>query len=260
MPVLLKAADIIPAMRRLISDLPELVMIFLIVGFAAVNAMVYGGFVIGEASGNDARTTLPLPPGNAPVIDEASPSQVAEYDASADLPGTYAPPQGRAHVRGTWPLADELRVEFCPPGENRSDCYASNPPTSGLHLPVQRNAPIGDGVAINIPPDPGIYPIEIPRESIPHLQEHAGVFVGYNCSSAGCERVRDEIEQIVQEELTLEQRVVMAPDSDLAADTIGLASWTRYDVFAAGEYDEGRVRAFIQAHSCRFDPERFCDD
>jgi hypothetical protein len=50
----------------------------------------------------------------------------------------------------------------------------------------------------------------------------------------------------------------MAPDSDLDADTIALASWTRIDSMPAAEYDDARVRAFIEAHSCRFDPEGFC--
>jgi hypothetical protein len=46
---------------------------------------------------------------------------------------------------------------------------------------------------------------------------------------------------------------------DLDADTIALASWTRVDSFDAAEYGDGRVREFIRAHSCRFDPEGFCD-
>jgi len=63
---------------------------------------------------------------------------------------------------------------------------------------------------------------------------------------------------LVSEELSLGARVVMAPDSDLSPDTVGLASWTRYDTFAAADYTDGRVRDFIKAHSCRFDPEGFC--
>jgi hypothetical protein len=50
----------------------------------------------------------------------------------------------------------------------------------------------------------------------------------------------------------------MAPDSDLEDDTMALASWTRIDKFLADDFSEGRVRAFIDAHSCRFDPEGFC--
>ena len=50
----------------------------------------------------------------------------------------------------------------------------------------------------------------------------------------------------------------MSPDPDLDDDTIGLAAWTRVDVFSAADYTDDRVRAFIKAHSCRFDPELFC--
>jgi ferredoxin len=33
--------------------------------------------------------------------------------------------------------------------------------------------------------NPGVYPadIEIPRDSIAHILEHAGIFIGYNCKS-----------------------------------------------------------------------------
>jgi hypothetical protein len=62
----------------------------------------------------------------------------------------------------------------------------------------------------------------------------------------------------VFEELSLGGRIVMARDSDLAEDTIGLAAWTRFDTFAATDYTDERARGFIKAHSCRFDPEGFC--
>jgi hypothetical protein len=124
---------------------------------------------------------------------------------------------------------------------------------------VQRNARLSNGNVVNIPPDPGIYDFGIPREAIPHLQEHAGVFLGYNCESAPCEETVDRIARLVSGELALGARVVMAPFEDLAVDTIALASWTRIDTFPAAESTDDRVRNFIKAHSCRFDPEGFCD-
>ena len=63
---------------------------------------------------------------------------------------------------------------------------------------------------------------------------------------------------LVKQELSLGARVIMSPDSDLAEDTIGLASWTRFDTFDAEDYIDARARSFIKAHSCRFDPEGFC--
>jgi hypothetical protein len=70
----------------------------------------------------------------------------------------------------------------------------------------------------------------------------------------------EKLTALVSQELALKARVVLSPDPDLADDAIGLAAWTRVDVFAAEDYDDGRVRAFIKAHSCRFDPEGFCKD
>jgi hypothetical protein len=51
----------------------------------------------------------------------------------------------------------------------------------------------------------------------------------------------------------------MAHDSDLPIGEIGLASWTRVDTFAYGSYDDDRVVEFIDALSCRYDPEGFCN-
>src|SRR5207249_4969317 len=64
----------------------------------------------------------------------------------------------------------------------RADCYASNPPAGGHHLAVLNKVDVGNGNFIKIPPDPNVYPpdIDVPREGIPHILEHAGVFVGYN--------------------------------------------------------------------------------
>lgn len=181
----------------------------------------------------------------------------AELDDSDDLPGRYVPSQGRGHTGTSIPLAE--RVPFCE-GEASEDCYASNPPTSGLHVAVQRDAQLGDGNVINIPPDPGIYEFEIPREAIPHLQEHAGLFLGYRCDDPACEAIVERTRALVEEELSLGARVVMAPSSDLAEDTMALASWTRIDSFSLEDFGEARVRDFIKAHSCRFDPEGFCPE
>lgn len=106
------------------------------------------------------------------------------------------------------------------------------------------------------PPD-----IEIPREAISHIMEHAGVFVGYHCvvGDSECADVVARIEDIVNDRIdNFNDRVVMARDSDLPDGTIALASWTRVDLFAYGDFSEDRVVEFIDVHSCRFDPEGFC--
>jgi hypothetical protein len=238
----------------------DFVTLALILVFAILNAALYSGAVVSaDAVSNPALVAQGVPAGSAPGVpgqEPLTPSQRAELDDSATLPGRFVPNQGRRHT-GQYPL--DQRVEFCGEGEVDSTCYASNPPTSGLHIPVQRNVRLADGNRVNLPPDPGIYPFEIPRESIPHIQEHAGVFVGYRCETDPCRQAVERLAGVVNEELSLGGRVVMAPDSDLAVDTIGMASWTRVDTYPAAEYTDDRARAFIKAHSCRFDPEGFCD-
>ncbi|HZP57199.1 MAG TPA: DUF3105 domain-containing protein [Dehalococcoidia bacterium] len=145
----------------------------------------------------------------------------------------------------------------------RTDCYASNPPSSGRHLNVARNVDIGNGAAIDIPPDPDVYPddIEIPREAIPHILEHAGVFVGWNCAD-GDQQCLDAVQQtkdIVNKRIdNNKDRVVMAHDTDLPEGTIGLSSWTRVEDIPTSEFDKDRVTNFIAKNECRVDWENFC--
>jgi hypothetical protein len=200
--------------------------------------------------------------------------QIAESDMNPALPGTFVPTQGRQHFNYTYD-PDRTPRAFCDgvataetPGEpsvrtDETNCYASNPPSSGQHAPSQQNAEVAPGVTINIPPFPDTYPedIEIPREAIPHILEHAGVFVGYHCADgdAACEEVADDLTRIVDDRIdNNNDRVVLARDSDLPEGTIGMSGWTRVDTFPVSEFTQERVVAFIDAHSCRFDPENFC--
>jgi hypothetical protein len=191
------------------------------------------------------------------------------------LPGTFYPDQGRGHLAGGYTPGQPQRP-FCPGVANArndnaaasgagDDCYNSNPPSSGEHLGVQRNVDLGNGVTLaQIPANPGVYPpaVEMPRNSIPHILEHAGVFIGYHCaeSDAECERVVAGLEGLVNERIdNFDERIVMAPDSDLLVGTIALAAWTRVDSFPVGDYTTERVTDFTSTHSCRFDPEGFCN-
>jgi hypothetical protein len=233
----------------------ELFVLALITAAVLVNIGIYCGPIVHD----DAVTAGTLDP--CAERDESANRRAArraECDDSGDLPGRFVRSQGRSHTPD-WPLDDARRVPFCDddadPAVDR--CYASNPPTSGLHLPVAREAVI-DGEIIRLPPDPGIYDFEFPRETIPHLQEHAGVFVGYNCVSTTCFDAVEQLRGLVEDQLSQGARVIMAPDSELDDDTIALAAWTRIDVMPAPDYNNDRARAFIEAHSCRFDPEGFC--
>jgi len=240
-------------MGRIIDRAFAFLLLFTIFAFAAINLAYYGGLVGRGEAVDYRRGEASATPGAG--SEEGGADERAERDDSAALPGRFVPSQGRRHLRERYPNED--RVEFCPADEVRDDCYASNPPSSGLHLGVQTGVEV-DGETMRIPPDAGIYDVAVPREAIPHIQEHAGVYAGYNCESAACEAAAERLRDVVERELNSGARVVLSPDPDLEADTIGLASWTRVDVFAAAAWDEQRVVRFIRAHSCRFDPERFC--
>ena len=239
----------------------------LLLSLVLADLVLYSGVFQGERAVSSASKTVPPPSGvpfgagtpktPAPKTKGAAElaAERAESDQSDRLPGLWVPSQGREHTQA-YPLPHP--IPFCAAGEVSTDCYASNPPTSGLHLPVQGTVLLEGGHRLRIPPDPGIYDFAIPREAIPHLEEHAGVYLGYRCESDSCNTTVERVKDLVDQEISLGARVVMSPDPDLDPDTIALASWTRFDSFDASDYNDDRVRLFIKAHSCRFDPEQFC--
>lgn len=145
----------------------------------------------------------------------------------------------------------------------RTDCYNSNPPSSGQHLNVQNDVDVGNGALIDIPGASEVLPPDVvfPREAIPHFLEHAGVFVGYHCSDSDtqCREVVDDLEGLVNDRIDNHgDRVMMSNDPDLPEGEIGLSSWTRVLNVKASDYDRDTVEDFVSAHECRFDPEGFC--
>lgn len=144
-----------------------------------------------------------------------------------------------------------------------NECYNSNPPSSGRHFGVQRPAEIAPGISTNIPPDPDVYPrdVDVPREAVPHIGEHSGVFVGYNCAAddEACFEVVAEVEDIVNRRIDNNRnRVTMMYFSDLPFGEIGLSSITRWDRFHYTDFNRERVTRFIAKHACRYDSEGFC--
>ncbi len=147
-----------------------------------------------------------------------------------------------------------------------TNCYNSNPPSSGKHLGVQRNVDVGGGNIMNIPADPDVYPddVETPRDAIAHILEHSGVFVGWNCKSGdtACTDVVQKLKDLVNDRISnYSNRVVMAHDSDLPEGTIGVSSWTRVLDFPASEWAQQKalVQKFIATNSCRVNWEPgFC--
>ena len=240
-------------MRRL-RAIATRVVVVVILFVGVIDLAAYSGILKSE----DALSTaefLGSSGGSAPSGGSiASAATRAEQDANDALPGRYVPPQGRQHTQA-YPL--RAHVPFCREEAVSNTCYASNPPTSGLHLPVQQHVLLADGNGIDIPPNRGIYDFPIPREAIPHIEEHAGVYVGYNCDD-GCGDALDRAKSVVAQELSIGGRIVMSPDPDLDAGVIAAVSWTRIDSFDATDYTDARLRSFIKAHNCRFDPEGFC--
>ena len=207
--------------------------------------------------------------------------QAAEQDSGNDVPGLFYPSLGRGHfssgLRGhvMTPFCDDLAHASASvptaiatpsspgPGVSPLKCHNSNPPSSGQHLNVQRNVDIGGGITINIPADPDVYPddVDMPRDAIPHILEHAGVFIGWNCGAGdqACIDVVATMKRLVNDRIdTHDERIVMAHDRDLLEGTIGMAAWTRVENFGYGDYSDERVSRFTSKLSCRFDPEGFC--
>jgi hypothetical protein len=203
---------------------------------------------------------------------------VEHADASASAGASPTPgPSGTAAAATSTPVPTATRTPAASPTSAATaapgtatptlpptDCYQSNPPSSGRHLGVQTQVDLGGGITLGrIPPDPNVYPpdVEIPRDAIPHILEHSGVFLGYHCAEgdAACQTVVDEITDIVNDRIdNHDDRVVMGPDSDLPLGQIGISSWTRADRFDYQDFERDRVIDFIDTHSCRFDPEGFC--
>lgn len=196
-----------------------------------------------------------------PQSDSARLTIIAGGTPAATTPGTTPTPAATS-TPGTSPTAHGT-IDTTPTVP--SNCYNSNPPSSGKHLNVQRNVDVGGGNIMNIPADPDVYPddLETPRDAIAHILEHAGVFVGWNCQSGdiACTVVIQELKDLANDRISnSDNRVVMAHDSDLPEGTIGMSSWTRLLDFPYTDWDQQKdtVEQFMAKNSCRFDPEGFC--
>lgn len=128
------------------------------------------------------------------------------------------------------------------------DDYTSNPPTSGPH-------------ALS-PAQFGISDLAVPKEVAVHNMEHAGVVVWYNCnadpalSTDDCTTLRNELGQVVQEEIgSGYSRVLMTPYAGMDS-RIALTAWGYLDTY--DEFDADREKTFIETFVCNYDPEHFC--
>ena len=107
--------------------------------------------------------------------------------------------------------------------------YNSIPATSGWHY-SDETAPASWGVHEEVLPD----------EVLVHNLKLGGVGIHYDCPE-GCDELVADLAAIAEES----GKVVMSPYSDLGAK-IALTAWTFLDKF--DEYDEARVRNFVETH------------
>lgn len=206
-----------------------------------------------------------------PFCDGVAHSGSDASSGSATPDSGSATPQTTATVtsptaEGT-PAAGSATVSATTPNATPTvptNCYNSNPPSSGKHLNVQNKVDLGNGFILpRIPPDPNVYPpdVEIPRDAIPHILEHGGVFLGYNCKAgdAACDDVVKQLTDLVNDRIdNHSDRVVMAHDSDLPEGTMGISSWTRVLDQKYQDFNKADFERFIGTNSCRFDPEHLC--
>lgn len=187
--------------------------------------------------------------------------------AAATTPGAETPAaSGTPQPSGT-PAAGETPSNATTPNATPTvdkSCRNSNPPSSGPHYNTQNNVDLGNGAILqHIPADPDVYPddIVIPRDSIPHILEHAGVFVGWNCADgdSACTDAVQKMKDVVNSRIDVNHnRVVMARDPDMAPGVIGMASWQCWEQFKYQDYNKDNFTKFISKNSCRVDWEGFC--
>lgn len=142
---------------------------------------------------------------------------------------------------------DDLGREHFAAGQ-AYNAYDGNPPTSGPHASVYAQW--------------GVYEEPQPKEQMVHNMEHAGVIVWYNCeggaeplSADECAQLKNDLTSIVQPAVVGGGMIVMTPYADMQ-DRIALTAWRHLDSF--NEFDEQRVRTFLETFECRFDPENLC--
>jgi hypothetical protein len=134
------------------------------------------------------------------------------YQRASNLPGTYVPSLGNAHIQSA---------------SEPHQAYNSDPPTSGPHLPSIASW--------------GIHTAPVAKELQVHNLEDGGVVVQYNCRQA-CPELVEQLGAVVRRYQT---RVVLAPYPGMEK-RIALTAWTRIDTF--DEFDEKRIARFVDAY------------
>ena len=139
--------------------------------------------------------------------------------------------------RGGLPEGPGIRIQdqgatHVAPGEVHPE-YNSTPATSGWHY--------------NIPLAParwGIYDTPLEDEILLHNLEHGYVNVHYDCPDE-CEELLEQLTGVVQEGLDRGGKLLMSPYPGMDS-RVALTAWNFIDKF--DEFDEGRIRDFVNSH------------
>jgi hypothetical protein len=164
-----------------------------------------------------------------------------------DLDTEAAPVEDYPHAElQMFPPDPAGRTHF-PQGETY-DAYNSNPPTSGPHT--------------NVAAGPAVYEQPVPKETVVHNMEHGNVVIWYNCGggpepldATECGELRQGLGNITTEANNNGKQVVMTPYPDME-NRIALTAWQFLDAF--DEFDESRVRTFVDTFYCHTNLEGFC--
>ena len=139
-------------------------------------------------------------------------------DAIESQPGDSVPDLGNLHI---------------PTGTRSPTPYNSTPPTSGPHYdPLARW---------------GVHTEPIPDELQVHNLEDGGVLIQYRCDEP-CPELVEQLTAAGQPYLSSPYPyVILAPYPEMET-RIALTAWGRIDQFE--EFDEARIRRFIEAYRC----------
>jgi hypothetical protein len=188
--------------------------------------------------------------------DEAA--RAAEADSSADIPGDwvdlvaiYGAPYGdtATHVQRNVDYPED-----CATNDAGEEVCNSNPPVGGPHWAGGCGRDPDDSPSFCGPAVFGIYNEPWDPETLVHNMEHGGAVIWYNTED---EAIITELQEYLEPLLSDGRLLVMAPYTDMEADTIALTSWSRIDKFPVSEYTLDRVKTFVDANERRFNPENF---
>lgn len=178
-----------------------------------------------------------------------------EADPAPDLPGEFVNLQeiyggayGEQSTEGGGNTAPHVSrdVDYIEDGN-------TNPPTGGPHWAGGCTESPETSPAFCGPAPWGIYREPWDPETLVHNMEHGGAVVWYNTTD---QAIIDDLEELIKDRTG---GVVLAPYPDMEEEYIAVTTWGRIDKFPVSEFSIDRVKAFFDAHICRFNPEDLPD-